>query len=112
MHGKPGRHVPAFVLLELYKGDAYGLQILNALENNLPHQVFDSAAIYRALSTLEQTGAVISRWDNDTTGASKKVYTLTEIGKEALRDCHNDMKMRLENMMVFMHTIESMGGII
>lgn len=111
MHGKPGRHVPAFVLLELYKGDAYGLQILNALEKNLPHPVFDSAAIYRALNTLEQSGAVTSRWDHDTSGASKKIYTITEIGKDALKSCHDDMKMRLENMMVFMNTIESLGGI-
>lgn len=110
MKGKPGRHAPAFVLLELMKGPTYGLQILNNLKENMPMCCLDSAAIYRALNTLEKSECITSRWDTEDSGAAKKVYTITDKGREEMRLFYEDITMRIENLKYFIASYETVEG--
>lgn len=108
MKGKPGRHAPAFVLLELSKGSNYGLQILNQLKENLPVCRLDSAAVYRALNSLESSGYVSSYTENTESGVAKRFYTITDEGYIALEQFKNDIQMRIKNLEYFLNTYEAM----
>ena len=48
------------------------------------HAGLDGAAIYRALRRLEATGCVTSGWDTSGGGPARRLYTLTERGREHL----------------------------
>jgi len=54
MKCKPGRHVAAFILLFLAEKPSYGFELLRDFETNLPINIIDSAAIYRALKKMEE----------------------------------------------------------
>jgi PadR family transcriptional regulator PadR len=45
----------------------------------------DSAAVYRALRTLEEERAVSSSWCTSSTGPARRVYRLTPAGEDQLR---------------------------
>lgn len=109
MRGKPGRHAPAFVLLELAKTKKYGMQILKGLNERMPNKCLDSAAVYRALASLEKDGCVLVKLDNDENGVSKKYYELTDKGREELALFYEDMQMRVENLTYFLRTYEGLG---
>lgn len=109
MRGKPGRHAPAFVLLELAKSKKYGMQILKGLKEKMPSNCLDSAAVYRALSSLEKAGCVIVKLDNDENGVSKKYYEITEKGRDELALFYDDMQMRVKNLTYFLRTYEGLG---
>ncbi len=109
MKGKPGRHVPAFVLLQLAKSPNYGLQILNDLKETLPVCHLDSAAVYRALNSLESSGCVLSYDEPEPqNGVVKKYYKITPAGHDELKKMHDDILMRLANLKYFIKTYEEM----
>lgn len=103
MKGKPGRHVPAFVLLELAESSNYGLGILNQLKSKMPHCLLDTAGVYRALSSLESDGLITASIP-DPNHQQKKLYEISELGKEALKEYHSDILMRHENLSFFLET--------
>lgn len=110
MKGKPGRHVPAFVLLILAKKPAYGLQILNQLKEEMPYCRLDSAAIYRALNQLEDSGAIqVFEQSNDEESSLdlalfKKYYSITDLGLEELKTFYCDIEKRHANLSYFIST--------
>lgn len=59
---------------------------------------FDSTAVmgnlYRLLSRLEMQGLVRSRWDLSDPGPAKRVYEITEEGKEFLKLCAERLKLQ------------------
>lgn len=109
MRGKPGRHAPAFVLLELAKSRKYGMQILKGLNERIPNNCLDSAAVYRALSSLEKAGCVVVKLDTDENDVSKKYYEITEKGRDELALFYDDIQMRVENLSYFLSTYEGLG---
>ncbi len=46
----------------------------------------DSAAVYRTRRRLESRGMVFSRWETKEKGPPRRVYELTDGGREHLRD--------------------------
>ncbi len=109
MKGKPGRHAPAFVLLELSKGPNYGLQILKQLKKNLPVCRLDSAAVYRALNSLEASGYVVSYTEDTDSGVAKRFYTITNEGYKALEEFKDDIQTRIQNLEYFLNTYKEMA---
>ena len=109
MRGKSGRHAPAFVLLELAKSKKYGMQILNELNERIPNNCLDSAAVYRALSSLEKAQCVVVRADADENGVTKKYYEITEKGRVELTLFYEDIQMRVENLSYFLNTYKDLG---
>ncbi|MDK2866624.1 MAG: PadR family transcriptional regulator, regulatory protein PadR [Clostridiales bacterium] len=110
MIGKPGRHVPAFVLLMLAERPRYGLEILNELNERLPYSRFDSAAVYKALNKLEENGCVSCSWDHSESGPPKKMYALTASGQNTLENFYDDIKMRRSNLDFFIKTYHAWKG--
>jgi len=110
MIGKPGRHVPAFVLLMLAEKPSYGLEILNDLRERMPHSLFDSAAIYKTLNKLEERNCVSYDWDTSEAGPPKKIYALTESGRSYLNEFYEDICMRRDNLDFFINTFKTLKG--
>ncbi|QOR36687.1 PadR family transcriptional regulator [Clostridium sp. 'deep sea'] len=98
---KRGRHAPAFVLLILAKKPAYGLEILNKLNNICTENTIDSAAIYRALKALENDKRLTSQWIESESGAPKKVYSITALGIELLAEYKEDIVACINNLNSF-----------
>ena len=106
MIGKPGRHAPAFVLLMIAEKSCYGLEIYNQLSERLPHSLLDTAAVYKALSKLEEKNCIQFEWDTTAPGPPKKMYTLTKCGRDALEQFYEDINFRRQNLDFFMKTYQ------
>lgn len=74
------------ILSLLEKQELHGYLIIKELEdkNLLYEEEADKTGIYRTLKVLENRGLVKSEWDVDGSGAAKKVYWITEEGKNCL----------------------------
>jgi len=107
MLGKPGRHAPAFVLLMIAEKPCYGLEIFNQLNERLPHNLLDTAAVYKALSKLEANNCIQFEWDTTASGSPKKIYTLTPLGRDALKQFYSDIAFRRQNLDFFMMTYQA-----
>ena len=76
--------------------------LLSKLQTELPHCFSDSADVYRTLQELEQDGLVETSWDTENSGQPRKWYTITSLGKQALKEQREDICMRLENFEYFL----------
>ncbi len=74
---------PALLLL-LRERPAHGYELLDALPELVPGQRVDMGNLYRALRRLEEEGLVRSEWDADAPGPARRVYELTDAGRELL----------------------------
>ena len=74
---------PALLLL-LRERPAHGYELLEALPELLPGQRVDMGNLYRALRRLEDEGLVRSEWDAAAPGPARRVYELTDAGRELL----------------------------
>ena len=74
---------PALLLL-LRERPAHGYELLEALPELVPGQRVDMGNLYRALRRLEEEGLVRSEWDAGAPGPARRVYELTEAGRELL----------------------------
>ena len=103
-----GRHTSAYILLFLAQESAYGLTLLNKMEEQIPHNNIDGSAIYRALKDLENSGFVQSYWDTNDPGPAKKWYQITEAGLQELDEFKTDIEMRVDNLQFFLRTYQEL----
>lgn len=77
---KPG------VLAFLARGDAHGYQIAQRLAGMrlFAGREPDPAGIYRALHEMAGADLVTSRWDTGDSGPARRIFALTDAGKECL----------------------------
>jgi len=82
------RFCEPIVLFTLAKlGTAHGYQIAAEAEPyTVTHAGLDGAAIYRTLRRLEATDCVTSAWDTAGGGPARRLYTLTDRGREHLAE--------------------------
>lgn len=85
--GNIPRFIEPVVLLLLKKlGSAHGYQLASELpEHSLTGAIVDRGALYRTLRQLEVGGHVTSDWDVSGHGPAKRLYRLTPVGEEFLR---------------------------
>jgi len=104
-----GRHLPAFILLFLAKESGHGSMLLNKMNETMPNIKADGPAIYRALSELEKSEAVTALWDTENPGAAKKCYTITEKGREMLREYKKDIVERKKSLEFFLSEFDTLN---
>lgn len=77
-------HLDALLLAVLADADAHGYAVIEALRRR-SGGLFDlpTGTIYPALHRLQRTGLITSRWE-DAGGRRRRVYTLTDAGRQAL----------------------------
>lgn len=105
---KQHRHLPAFILLLLAEGEKHGGALLTELSQRLPGCGPDSAALYRTLQQLEEAGEAVSAWDTSGSGPARRVYRITDAGRERLAFWRDEIEMRLSNLQYFLDTYRAL----
>lgn len=78
---------PVILYLLAKRGPSYGYDLAGDLQNHaLTDAEIDRGALYRTLQRLETMGHVTSDWDTSGTGPARHVYSITESGREHLRE--------------------------
>ncbi len=110
--GEARRYLEPSLLLLLAEKEAHGYELMERLGEVFPRAsaLPDVSTLYRMLAALEEEGALASRWEGGE-GGGRKVYRLTDQGKEllsawaaAFRDEHSRLGRFLER---FGRTAES-----
>lgn len=96
-------YTDTIILRQLSKGDSYGYQI-NKRVGEISSGSFElkEATLYTAFRRLENAGLIRSYWGDETSGARRRYYSLTDEGLERLlRDCNvwNETKMLIEKLL-------------
>ncbi len=111
---RQSRWVEPSVLYLLWYKAKHGYELMV----DLPHLGFikgaaDPGSVYRMLRHLEENGLVESEWDTTGTGPAKRLYTITNAGREHLMNWRNALVQRKKALEVFLKKIrglEKTGG--
>ena len=77
-------HTDAIILAHLVEHDSYGYEInKNIAKHSQGRFELKEATLYTAFKRLEDGGSITSYWGNEQTGARRKYYSITPIGREA-----------------------------
>lgn len=82
--GLPSNYLKACALLLISEAPAHGYELLARLESVGP-VAFDLGALYRVLRAMEDDGLVDSSWEDSSRGPDRRVYRITERGRQTLR---------------------------
>ena len=81
------------LLLLLHRDDAHGYNLLNGLDEfGLNPDAHDPSMIYRALREMEAAGWVASYEGEESRGPQRRVYRLTEQGRQHLDVWAEDLR--------------------
>lgn len=75
-------HTETIILAKLMERDSYGYEINKAVykASNQKYELKE-ATLYTAFKRLEDSGCISSYWGDQTTGARRKYYTITDNGR-------------------------------
>ena len=87
-------HIDTIILAQLTTSDSYGYQINRAIRIKTENQYeLKEATLYSAFKRLEELNLIQSYWGDESTGARRRYYTITPLGREAygnlLKDWQN-----------------------
>lgn len=78
------RFVEPSLLLLLAEAPKHGYELLDDLPELSGERRVDLGNLYRLLRSLEEEGIVESQWDDGADGPAKRVYWLSDSGRELL----------------------------
>ena len=84
-------HTEAIILANLLEQDSYGYQINKDImkkTNNMYE--LKEATLYSAFRRLEQSGYIRTYWGDETVGARRRYYSITEEGRKAYETYKKD----------------------
>lgn len=77
-------HTDAIILAHLLEQDSYGYQINKDIMKKTENKYeLKEATLYSAFKRLEQAGCIRTYWGNETVGARRRYYAVTEAGRKA-----------------------------
>ena len=77
-------HTQTIILARLMAGDNYGYEINKSIQQRTGGQYeLKEATLYTAFRRLESAGHISSYWGDETTGARRRYYSITDSGREA-----------------------------
>ena len=86
-------HTDTIVLGRLLKKDRYGFEIYNTiLERTGEQYELKETTLYSSYKRLEKEGYITSYWGDETQGARRKYYHITEKGRELYRQNKLDLE--------------------
>jgi PadR family transcriptional regulator PadR len=102
--GKQERYIQPSILLGLLLGASYGYELIQNLQRfGFVEGQAPPGMIYRHLRQLEQDGLVFSEWETEGIGPAKRMYNITEEGKEVLAIWIDYMKKQAKNLNAFVN---------
>ncbi len=111
-HNKPGsgkreRYIQPSILMGLARRPSYGYEIIQNIQRfGFVEGAAPPGMIYRHLRGLEKDGLVSSEWQTDGTGPAKRMYQLTEDGREVLAAWVVYMKGHAKKLISFVRQYE------
>ncbi len=98
-------HTDTIILAKLIERDSYGYEINKAVykASNQRYELKE-ATLYTAFKRLEDSGCISSYWGNQSTGARRKYYTVTQIGREVFRQKIEEWKEAKQLLDVLLNT--------
>jgi PadR family transcriptional regulator, regulatory protein PadR len=104
-HYSGGGLIQLVVLRILYEKPSHGYQIMEQLQKMTSEQyVPEPGALYTILRRMENRSLVTSEWEKKEIGADRRIYTLTDEGKQVLKEGLETVKGRnqlMENLSQF-----------
>lgn len=86
-------HTDAIILSHLLEKDSYGYQINKDIMEKTENQYeLKEATLYSAFRRLEQAGYIHTYWGDETTGARRRYYSITDAGREAYESYKQEWK--------------------
>ncbi|ADL51354.1 PadR family transcriptional regulator [Clostridium cellulovorans] len=86
-------HTETIILSHLTEKDSYGYEINKSIQEKTNNKYeLKEATLYSAFRRLEQSSLIISYWGDETTGARRRYYSITPLGREALKQNISDWK--------------------
>ncbi|MGI9538802.1 MAG: poly-beta-hydroxybutyrate-responsive repressor [Miltoncostaeaceae bacterium] len=80
---QPRMWLQPFLLLALDKWQIHGYELMHRL-TSFGFEALDRGSVYRTLRQLEEDGLVSSAWDTSTQGPARRLYSLTDAGRNYL----------------------------
>jgi PadR family transcriptional regulator PadR len=76
-------HTDTIILSHLLKKNSYGYEINKAIQEKTDNRYeLKEATLYTAFRRLEQAGYITSYWGDERTGARRRYYAITSLGRE------------------------------
>jgi len=87
-------HTDTIILSHLLEKDSYGYEINKTIKGKTENQFeLKEATLYTAFKRLEENNLISSYWGDETTGARRKYYKITESGKNELKKNKEDWEV-------------------
>jgi len=84
-------HTETIILSHLINKDSYGYEINKAIQQKTDNQYeLKEATLYSAFRRLEQATLITSYWGNQTTGARRRYYSITPLGRSSFKQYKTD----------------------
>lgn len=105
--GKQERYLQPSILLALLRKGSYGYELIRNIQDfGFIEGAAPPGMIYRHLRQLEEDGLVLSRWDTKGAGPAKRMYDITDEGREVLAIWIDYMKKHAKNLRDFIRIYE------
>lgn len=76
-------HTETIILAHLLGRDSYGYEINKSIQEKTQNRYeLKEATLYSAFRRLEETGLISSYWGDESTGARRRYYSVTNLGRE------------------------------
>lgn len=83
--GRQERYIQASILMGLLTKSSYGYELISTIQSfGFIEGDAPPGMVYRHLRQMEDDNLVRSEWDTQAGGAAKRIYTITDEGKEVL----------------------------
>lgn len=100
--------IDTLVLYLLSMEDSYGLDLYNKLKVLTQHRVkIKQTTLYSCYKRLEVQNYITSYWGDETNGARRRYYSITQLGKEQLQTMAGVWKELFKILLSVYETIES-----
>lgn len=90
-------HTDTIILARLMRSDNYGYEINKAIQQKTGGKYeMKEATLYSAFRRLEDAGCIESYWGDEMTGARRRYYRITEIGRATYQNLKKEWKTAKE----------------
>lgn len=108
--GRQERYIQASILLGLHAGPSYGYELINTIQMyGFIEGPAPPGMIYRHLRQMEEDNLVRSEWETQEAGAAKRIYNMTEEGREVLVLWVRYMEIHASKLLAFVQKYRTGG---
>jgi len=99
---KMERFIQPCLLLLLYEKPSHGYELMEKLSGFGFQECIDPGIVYRNLRKMEEEGWIKSKWETEGSGPAKRLYIVTEEGKEAIHTWAEHIKRQIKRLEYFL----------